>query len=78
MEIELEEEDQVKLKYLVRVMIASRSSRKSNYATRLQYFDEGERSDFTVKASWLNGFPGSSCPTDQRMGIINTSFLRRF
>lgn len=41
-DIILEEENKIKLKYLAATMIASRSSRKSTYATWLRFYNEGD------------------------------------
>lgn len=57
MQILLEEEDQVKLKYLITTMIASRSSRKSTYAIWWEILMKAMEIDWTslLRYSWLIG-----------------------
>lgn len=52
MAIVLDTNNQVHLKYLMMVMTASRSSKKSTYTTRLLFYDEGDGScsKFMVEA----------------------------
>lgn len=68
--VKLEGEDQVKLKYLVAAITASRSSRKSTYVTWPRFFmrETAAAPISWSKPSWPIGSSCMSCSTDQKMG----------